>query len=119
MMQQLNGPQRGRRSQHHGRNNRPSGAAPSGTNRLGRGNNAETETNPGGNGVDYPPSTPSSPTAPKAGDPNAMESGFFNKYADDQVENNARTKTDHPIDSNNKSVFFCYDVIPTCNSNMT
>ncbi|KAK4020416.1 hypothetical protein OUZ56_002397 [Daphnia magna] len=103
MMQQMNGPQRGRRSQHHGRNNRPSGAAPSGTNRLGRGNNAETETNPGGNGVDYPPSTPSSPTAPKAGDPNAMESGFFNKYADDQVENNARTKTDHPIDSNNKS----------------
>ncbi|XP_032777866.2 LOW QUALITY PROTEIN: uncharacterized protein LOC116916676 [Daphnia magna] len=66
-------------------------------------NNAETETNPGGNGVDFPPSTPSSPTAPKAGDPNAMESGFFNKYADDQVENNARTKTDHPIDSNNKS----------------
>ncbi|XP_046643077.1 TWiK family of potassium channels protein 9-like [Daphnia pulicaria] len=103
MMQQMNGPQRGRRSQHHGRNNRPITTAP-GSTRPGRGNNAETEMGPGGGAIDYPPSTPTSPSTPKTNDPNAMESGFFNnKYADDQADNNGRNKTDHPTDAVNKS----------------
>lgn len=105
MMQQMNGPQRGRRSQHHGRNNRPITTAP-GSTRPGRGNNAETEMGSGGGAIDYPPSTPTSPSTPKTNDPNAMESGFFNnKYADDQADNNGRNKTDHPTDAVNKSVF--------------
>lgn len=60
---------------------------------------------PGGGAIDYQPSTPSSPNAPKTNDPsNAMESGFFNnKYADDQMD--GRNKTDHPSDATNKSVY--------------
>ena len=101
MMQQINGPQRGRRSQHHSRsNNRPSSG---GANRSGR--VAETEMGPGG--ADYPSSAPSSPHPIKTAgnhDAHALESGFFNKYAvaDDQVD--VRTNKSDPADQNNKSV---------------
>lgn len=106
MMQQINGPQRGRRSQHHSRNNRPAG----GINRPGRGNNAETEM---GGGTDYPPSSPSSPNPNKnvaGNDAHTMESGFFNnKYAvnDDQVDvrNN---KTDPSLDQNKAVIILFY-----------
>ena len=95
MMQQMNGPQRGRRSQHHSHANKPPGQ---GSSRSGRGNNTETALDHGG---EYPSSVPSSPHPNKNSggansDPHAMESGFFNKYAvaDDQVD--ARNKGDAP-----------------------
>lgn len=95
MMQQhhINGPQRGRKSQHHNHRNKPGG------HNSGRSRNAETEL---GVGSEYPSSSsaPSSPN-PQQGrqnngnnDPNTMESGFFNKYADDQQGDGRGGKTD-------------------------
>lgn len=77
----MNGPQRGRRSQHGAKS--AANRASSGSRRNG---NMETEL-----GSEYPPSSPASPAPAKAAggsgpaaannDPSAMESGFFNKYA--------------------------------------
>lgn len=96
----MNGPQRGRRSQHQSRNSKTAG----GSNRRGQ-NHGETELGPGSGPADYPSSAPSSPHPNKTGDPNALESGFFNnKYAVNEDQQDNRSKNDSSGDSNNKSV---------------
>lgn len=102
MLPQMNGPQRGRRSQHQSRNSKSAG----GNSRQVRGQ-AETELGAASGAVDYPSSTPSSPHPNKTGaggDPNALESGFFNnKYAVNEDQQDVRNKID-PVDPNNKPV---------------
>lgn len=81
----MNGPQRGRRSQHHSRNNRPSGGGHPGVHRpTGRpGNQNETELGAGATSSSSEhPSTPTSPTGRIHDQQHALESGYYNKYAD-------------------------------------
>lgn len=97
MQQQVNaGPQRGRRSQHHARQ----------ANNKGNGRR-EVESAIGGPEYPSPPSSPTSPITQQPGrgggmgglnDPHALESGYFNKYADEKGDQPL------PVDQHNKIV---------------
>jgi hypothetical protein len=95
MQPQVNaGPQRGRRSQHHAA--RPNSKG-----------NGRREVEGAGGSSEYPspPSSPSSPITQQPGrgglgglnEPHALESGYFNKYADDKGEPT-------PIDQHHKQL---------------
>lgn len=98
----MNGPQRGRRSQHH---SRPRGPSTPGVHQphrsSGRHQNAETDLGGAASSAEYP-STASSSNPAHTGsirqhhqnDPHAAESGYYNKYAsmtDDQAEQAGRS----------------------------
>ena len=103
----MNGPQRGRRSQHGGRS---ANRASSGNRRNG---NVETEL-----GAEYAPASPGATgTATKSGgngatsannDPHAMESGFFNKYAA-MSDDEARAKNDAPADQSKSVILNAFE----------
>lgn len=83
-----NGPQRGRRSQHHSRSAKSAPGGPPGVHRSSGRSHAETELGGAASSPEYP-STPTVPHSPQPGrQPNEPETGFYNKYAsmaDDQV----------------------------------